>query len=401
MANLPARLPFQTISAEKTHVRQAISVFSGCCYRVCEGRSVGSTGIYVREASECKDQQRWLSSVRQAFFASALHSTMALILPLPYSLNSYIVLGVTIKRRSWMRHYADGATDFIANPVDAASPRAEELRRLLDIVAGLAPDDQGRVSEPIVKDELAIVEFLTQRANNTSAQEQALNNSAAIPPYSHVLSARANSHAQRFAQQPKQPGHPNMRNSNGQSISSSIIMESPRQERKEGMDPSEQYLDAPQQAPEDSAWSFIAPDLNTIDVHQPFMNSERGLTEHRMPGPLRGPARSRQNSLLEQAYTESTSFMPRPHPAQPNAMMGDAEHQAGLQGYENQFSSELDLSASNATNLDSWWNDTFGQLPAATGVSGDTGFNPFYLSQLGQGSDTMSENRLVLACALV
>lgn len=118
-----------------------------------------------------------------------------------------------------------------------------------------------------------------------------------------------------------------------------------------------------------------------------------------MPGPLRGPARSRQNSLLEQAYSESATYMPRPHPAQPirNMMMGDAEHQAGLQGYENQFSSELDLSASNATNLDSWWNDTFGQLPAATGVSGDTGFNPFYLSQLGQGSDTMSENRSVLS----
>lgn len=273
------------------------------------------------------------------------------------------------------------------------------MRRLLDIVAGLAPDDQGRVSEPIVKDELAIVEFLTQRANNTSAQEQALNNSAAIPPYSHVLSTRANGQAQRFGQQQKQPGNPNMRNPNGQSISSNIIMESPRQERKEGQDPPDQYTDAPQQAPEDSAWSFVAPDLNTIDVHQPFMDSERGLLEHRMPGPLRGPARSRQNSLLEQAYSESATYMPRPHPAQPirNMMMGDAEHQAGLQGYENQFSSELDLSASNATNLDSWWNDTFGQLPAATGVSGDTGFNPFYLSQLGQGSDTMSENRSVLS----
>lgn len=269
------------------------------------------------------------------------------------------------------------------------------MRRLLDIVAGLAPDDQGRVSEPIVKDELAIVEFLTQRANNTSAQEQALNNSAAIPPYSHVLSSRANGQAQRQGQQSKQPGNPNMRNATGRSISSSVIMESPRPERKDGMEPSDQYSNPPQQAPEDSAWSFIAPDLNTIDVHQPFTNSERGLTEHRMPGPLRGPARSRQNSLLEQAYSESANYMPRPHPAQP-PMMGDMDHQAGLQGYENQFSSELDLSASNATNLDSWWNDTFGQLPAATGVSGDTGFNPFYLSQLGQGSDTMSENRSVL-----
>lgn len=255
------------------------------------------------------------------------------------------------------------------------------------------------MSEPIVKDELAIVEFLTQRANNTSAQEQALNNSAAIPPYSHVLSTRANGQAQRFGQQQRQLNNPNMRTPNGQSISSNIAMESPRQERKEGQDPSDQYTDATQQAPEDSAWSFIAPDLNTIDVHQPFMDSERGMTEHRMPGPLRGPARSRQNSLLEQAYSESAAFMPRPHPAQPerNMLMGDAEHQTGLQGYENQFSSELDLSASNATNLDSWWNDTFGQLPAATGVSGDTGFNPFYLSQLGQGSDAMSENRSVLS----
>lgn len=251
------------------------------------------------------------------------------------------------------------------------------------------------MSEPIVKDELAIVEFLTQRANNTSAQEQALNNSAAIPPYSHVLSVRANNQAQRFGQQQKQLGNPDMRNLNGQALTSDIIEQSPKQDRKDGLDSVDQYHDTVPQAPEDSAWSFVAPDLNTIDVHQPFMDNERGLTEHRMPGPLRGPAPSRQNSLLEQAYSESTSYLPRSNGPQPerNMLLGDAEHQAGLQGYENQFSSELDLSASNATNLDSWWNDTFGQLPANTGVSGDTGFNPFYLSQLGQGSDAMSENR--------
>jgi hypothetical protein len=266
----------------------------------------------------------------------------------------------------------------------------------LDIVAGLAPDDQGRISEPIVKDELAIVEFLTQRANNTSAQEQALNNSAAIPPYSHVLSARANTAARRSAQQPKQPTNAAMPKSHRQQSSSTLAtLQSPQQDRKAGPQPSDQYSDVPQAAPEDSAWSFVAPDLNTIDVHQPFIDSGAGLTEHRMPGPLRGPAPSRQNSLLEQAYTDSASFQPRSSgPPDRNMALGDAEHQAALQGYDNQFSSELDLSGSNATNLDSWWNDTFGQLPTnAAGVTADTGFNPFYLSQLGQGSDTVSENR--------
>lgn len=283
--------------------------------------------------------------------------------------------------------------------VDAASPRAEELRRLLDVVAGLAPDEQGRISEPIVKDELAIVEFLTQRANNTSAQEQALNNSAAIPPYSHVLSSRTNATAQRFGQQHKQSNRSDAQKTDRQqSVSSHPSLKSPQQDRRHGQDPSNQYPDVPQAAPEDSAWSFVAPDLNTIDVHQPFIDSGRGMTETRMPGPLRGPARPRQNSLLEQAYMDSASYQPRTNEGpERNILLGDAEQQAGLQAYDNQFSSELDLSGSNATNLDAWWNDTFGQLPTNAGGSADTGFNPFYLSQLGQGSDTVSENRCVLS----
>lgn len=287
--------------------------------------------------------------------------------------------------------------------VDAASPRAEELRRLLDVVAGIAPDEQGRISEPIVKDELAIVEFLTQRANNTSAQEQALNNSAPMPPYSHVLSARGSSAAQRFGQQQQQQQQPQ-----SQPVSQKVqdadrqldpVMQLSHPGGQDAAQPSAHYSGVQQQIPEDSAWSFIAPDLNTIDVHQPFVDNERGL-DHRMPGPLRGPARSRQTSLLEQAYTEASrqdNENAEQHPA-----LAAAEQQTGLQGYENQFSNELDLSGSNATNLDSWWNDAFGQLPTnATGVNGDVGFNPFYLSQLGQGSETMSENRYLPLCRSV
>lgn len=274
------------------------------------------------------------------------------------------------------------------------------MRRLLDIVAGIAPDEQGRISEPIVKDELAIVEFLTQRANNTSAQEQALNNSASIPPYSHVLSARGSNAAQRFGQQQQQqqsqqpqmpPSSQKSQDADHQLISSDPAIPLPHQGGQENPQHSAHYSEVQQQIPEDSAWSFIAPDLNTIDVHQPFVDNERGL-DHRMPGPLRGPARSRQTSLLEQAYNDAPRHGGTA--AEQQLSMAAPEQQTGLQGYENQFSNELDLSGSNATNLDSWWNDAFGQLPTnATGVNGDVGFNPFYLSQLGQGSDTMSENR--------
>ncbi|KAJ9104494.1 hypothetical protein QFC21_001990 [Naganishia friedmannii] len=302
-------------------------------------------------------------------------------------LNSYIVLGVTIKHP---------VLNSGPKSVDAASPRAEELRRLLDVVAGIAPDEQGRISEPIVKDELAIVEFLTQRANNTSAQEQALNNSAPMPPYSHVLSARGSSAAQRFGQQQhqqqqqSQPVPQKVQDTDHQLVPSDPAMQLPHQGGQDTVQPPAHHSEVQQQIPEDSAWSFIAPDLNTIDVHQPFVDNERGL-DHRMPGPLRGPARSRQTSLLEQAYTEAPrqdGTTVEQHPT-----MTAAEPQTGLQGYENQFSNELDLSGSNATNLDSWWNDAFGQLPTnATGVNGDVGFNPFYLSQLGQGSDAMSDN---------
>jgi hypothetical protein len=65
----------------------------------------------------------------------------------------------------------------LKNAVEPNSARAEELRRLLDVVAGLTPDELGRISEPIVKDELAIVEFLTQRANDPSTNTD-ISNSA-------------------------------------------------------------------------------------------------------------------------------------------------------------------------------------------------------------------------------
>ncbi|BEI80967.1 hypothetical protein CcaverHIS002_0201270 [Cutaneotrichosporon cavernicola] len=72
-------------------------------------------------------------------------------------LNSYMVLGVTIK-------------------LDPESPQADELRHLLNVVSGRARDEQGSMSEPIVKEELAIVEFLT--AKNPSKAQAAVANGA-------------------------------------------------------------------------------------------------------------------------------------------------------------------------------------------------------------------------------
>lgn len=249
-------------------------------------------------------------------------------------LNSYIVLGVAIK-------------------LEPNTPRADELRRLLDVVAGLAPDEQGRVSEPIVKDELAIVEFLTQKAKTGEGDT---NNSAPVPPYSHVLPDNQ-----------KAPSH-HKRESFGLAAAASNA-----ERRGPASDP---------------AWSFVAPEMATIDVHQPFSSSGSASGQSAVPGPLK-PPQSRQQTSGDLRYSDM---------APPNAVTGPSPRVTQASGSE--FSMEsLNAAFPNGQlateGADNWWNENWAALgmghPANSGTTGDMGFNPFALAQFGQAEEISPE----------
>lgn len=268
--------------------------------------------------------------------------------------------------------------------MEPKSQRAEELRRLLDVVAGLAPDELGRVSEPIVKDELAIVEFLTQRANDPDARNEALNNSAPIPPYDHLIP----SDRQSIASDTSRERRP-----------SDVMQISPRP-----------------MASDDPAWSFVAPGMAGIDVHAPFAmgGSHQGSSSHLTPGPLRPPTgknrpanintapwnddrasdtshrRQRSSSAMSHDTLQSSFLRPPPHisPHQQAHMALQATPivpEAVLQNFDNGSNADFDFDNSTMGNVDAWWNDIGTNLSMNQNTPGN--FNPFALAQFGEGGE--------------
>lgn len=259
--------------------------------------------------------------------------------------------------------------------------RAEELRRLLDVVAGLAPDDLGRISEPIVKDELAIVEFLTQRANDPDSQSDSLNNSAPIPPYDHVLAS-------------------------GRRTTS---FDSSRDQR-----PTDLTRISPRSTADDAAWSFVAPGMASIDVHAPFATgagSERSgisASSRATPGPLRPPPtrnslaapaahnrspdihhiRHRSSSAISasQDPLQSTYMRPQPLPSPQQSIAGSLQdvHHNPPNAMMNGYDDPMDVGFGYDGNVDAWWNDIGNPLSMnAQNTPGN--FNPFALAQFGEG----------------
>ena len=294
-------------------------------------------------------------------------------------LNSYIVLGVAIK-------------------MEPLSPRAEELRRLLDVVAGLAPDELGRVSEPIVRDELAIVEFLTQRASQPM-DGGGVSGPASVSSYS-VL------------------GGGDQRTSMADPTDESAETMAQYQQQQQQQQP-------PRPGMDDSAWSFVAPGMAGLDVQQPFSPVPRAPSEVSMaamsaasglPGPLRPPPPRGLAAQLAAIYGDSKqpgsqsqfgslehSVQGSPARAQSQQLTYDAASMVALQNLESQQQQQQvpggDAGFPPATNnsgdgtagggdlamdqtamahLDNWWNDlSMGQN--TPGV-----FNPFALAQFGQ-----------------
>jgi hypothetical protein len=265
-------------------------------------------------------------------------------------------------------------------PVEPNSARAEELRRLLDVVAGLAPDELGRVSEPIVKDELAIVEFLTQRANDPNNSEGALNNSAPIPPY-HILSGE-----QRPA-----------------------LLE--RRDTSASRQSNEVATFRQQHAGDDPAWSFVAPGMATLDVHAPFSpggvvnRAGSDVSTSSVPGPLRPPpprgytgqastsmfgdreGGNAHNGFLQQSQNVSparSQIQQSPYQSSNLALQGLSQtiHDQSYSHDQQGISGDFNMDSNVMPNLDSWWNDIGGNLAMNQNTPGN--FNPFALAQFGQ-----------------
>jgi len=259
--------------------------------------------------------------------------------------------------------------------VEPNSPRAEELRRLLDVVAGLAPDELGRISEPIVKDELAIVEFLTQRANDPNNSEGALNNSAPIPPY-HILSGE-----QRPA-----------------------LLE--RRDTSASRQSNEVAAFRQQHASDDPAWSFVAPGMATLDVHAPFSpggvanKAGSDVSTSSVPGPLRPPPprgyhgqsassvfADRENNFFQQSQNASparSQAQQSPYQSSNLALQGLSQtiHDQSYSHDQQGITGDFNVDSSVMPNLDSWWNDIGGNLAINQNTPGN--FNPFALAQFGQ-----------------
>lgn len=183
-------------------------------------------------------------------------------------LNSYMVLGVTIK-------------------LDPDSPQADELRHLLNVVSGRARDEQGRLSEPIVKEELAIVEFLTAKnptkatpsAANGAAQKQRAANgegSDENTPVDLLLGLAKTNSGRRAAEEERRQLRLQQRRE----------MEEQRMAQRRSMSSTSNGNNQMSSA---SPWGYVAPQMPGLDVHQPF-GSQNASGMRRLPRPLQPPS---------------------------------------------------------------------------------------------------------------
>ncbi|KAK8849709.1 hypothetical protein IAR55_005044 [Kwoniella newhampshirensis] len=184
-------------------------------------------------------------------------------------LNSYMVLGVTIK-------------------LDPESPQADELRQLLNIVSGRAPDAKGRISEPLVKEELAIVEFLTAKSQtNKSARAPVPNRSESTSedqtPVDLLLGLAKTRSGRRAAEEEKRQLR----------IQAYRELEEQRQAARRNAGAG-QISSSP--------WGYIAPQMPGLDVQQPFGNNN----EKRVPRPLQPPPTRRADGSIP----DSTNWSP-------------------------------------------------------------------------------------------
>ncbi|KAK4684332.1 hypothetical protein P7C73_g5850, partial [Tremellales sp. Uapishka_1] len=194
-------------------------------------------------------------------------------------LNSYMVLGVTIKCKfkgfQWIGRI------LTCQPVDPTSPQADELRHLLNVVSGRARDSEGRLSEPIVKEELAIVEFLTAKTSGAPTPKSSHPSNLADDhtPVDLLLGLAKTSSGRRAAEEEKRQLR--------------------LQQRRE-LD--EQLKKNGNGATSASPWGYIAPSMPGLDVQQPFGNpnpfatSQPETMQRKVPRPLQPPSSAKRAS---------------------------------------------------------------------------------------------------------
>ena len=169
-------------------------------------------------------------------------------------LNSYMVLGVTIK-------------------LDPQSPQADELRHLLNLVSGRVPDAEGQISEPLVKEELAIVEFLTAKPHSSSKQQAAAGrqnrgngNGEDQTPVDLLLGLAKTRSGRRAAEEEKRQ----------------LRLQQQRTEIEERQ---AQTVAGGQNTLNTGPWGYVAPAMPGLDVQQPFGEN----ASRRVPRPLQPP----------------------------------------------------------------------------------------------------------------
>ncbi|KAL7425182.1 hypothetical protein Q5752_000870 [Cryptotrichosporon argae] len=176
-------------------------------------------------------------------------------------LNSFLVLGVTIK-------------------LDPDSPQADELRHLLNVVSGRIPDAKGETSEPIVKEELGIVDYLTAK----SAPRPALSlKTGSDEQTADVLLELAQTNSGRRAAEEERR---QMRLQQRREADEVRLAARARQINGGGAAPGQQHTGAGAGGP----WGYVAPSLVPgFDVHQPFGQQRHLAPMRREPHELRGP----------------------------------------------------------------------------------------------------------------
>lgn len=149
--------------------------------------------------------------------------------------------------------------------VDPESSQADKLRHLLNVVSGRAPDANGKTSEPLVKEELAIVEFLTAK---TSAPAPRGKDET---PVDLLLGLAKTRSGRRAAEEERRQLR--------QQAAREVEEQRAQQKRQAGMA---------------SPWGYKPPSMPGLDVVQPFdMTGQRREGPRPLqPPPARKPALS-------------------------------------------------------------------------------------------------------------
>jgi len=174
--------------------------------------------------------------------------------------------------------------------VDPNSPQADELRNLLNVVSGRATDTQGRTSEPLVKEELAIVEFLTAKANATKTAQPDTGRREQHPddqtPVDLLLGLAKTRSGKRAAEEEQRQ-----------------LQVQQRREQEE------QKFAA--RAGTTSPWGYVAPQMPGLGVQQPFGNGMK-VPRPLQPPPKRPSATPEWSNDLIGSIMCQPSFTPQP-----------------------------------------------------------------------------------------